>query len=569
MSALALAGRLPAVLERSTRQARSGLGVIWRALPAVGRVALLGVLFSAVVAVALGVFIPLEIRRHLLAAGGRGLEAAVEAMAPSLPSLRDGPLDAEQLAHVDRLVNRAILDADHVRAKLWSMDGVVVYSDEPAAIGNRYRDVIPRLEEVARAGILAEVTELRDDENVYEREFGRLVEYYVPVRDETGQTVAVFEIYQNVRFLEEALAAITLATWLAIGSGLSILMLFLVVHVAVTVRSINRDRAAAEARASEMTVLVGAAEALASSLEPAEFLSRLDAQIRRALGLSRFVRESQPAEGEDVLSIPLRDGSWLVAQRANEPLLAEDARILRSVANSLDAALANAALFADVRDAAQTRRALLRKVVEAHEDERRHIVGELHDSLAAELIRVLYGVRGIAARHEDLPAEIADEVAALERLVGTAEETLRAFMARIRPAALEEFGLRAALEAALDRFRGESQITAELNVNGRSDSAPPELQLLVLRAAEEALLNVRKHAGAALVRVGVRVAKRRLVLSIDDDGRGWAGRDAASDGRGLGLAYVAERVAGFAGTLRRERSRLGGARLVVEVPLDT
>jgi signal transduction histidine kinase len=552
------------------------LATMWQALPTAGRFALVGVLMSAIVAVALGVFIPLETRRHVLIANGRGLEAAVMAIQPSLPDLTSGPLSADEVAHLDRLVGRAILDTDHVRAKLWSLDGVVLYSDAGEMVGRSFPDVVAQLGQVAEHGVIAEVSDLTDPENEFEADHRRLVEYYIPVRAEGGRVVGVFEIYQDVWFLEEALAGVTLATWLAIGSGLTVLLIFMVFLVAVAVRSISRDRAAAEARAAELTVLVGAAEALASSLEPSEFLARLDARVRTALGLSRLSRESNPAQEDGRLSLHLRDGSWLVAEPANAPLSDEDARVLRSVANSLDAALANAMLFAEVRDAAQTRRSLLRQVVEAHEDERRHIVGELHDSLAAELIRVLYGIRGVVARGHDLPDEIAREIGDLELLVSRTEEGLRSFMSRVRPVALDEFGLGAGLEVALDRFRCESGLECELRVTGHPERASPALQLVVLRSAEEALLNVRKHAAATRVRVTIRTTAGHLRLAVDDDGLGWladhddrdSGDRAGSDGRGLGMTYLLERVAGFGGTVHAERSPLGGARLSISVPLE-
>lgn len=132
---------------------RRGVQGIWGALPPPGRVALLGVLASAVVAIALGVYIPLEIRRHLLDAEGRGLEAAVAALQPSLPRLDGGPIDPVELDRLDRLIDRTLLDSDHVRAKLWSLDGVVLYSDEHALIGQSFPDVRPRLQEVAQVGV--------------------------------------------------------------------------------------------------------------------------------------------------------------------------------------------------------------------------------------------------------------------------------------------------------------------------------------------------------------------------------------------------------------------------------
>ena len=550
----------------ATRGAGISLATLWNALPPAGRIALVGVVASALVAVALGVFITREIRHELLEAEGRGLQAAVAAVEPSLAELVDGPLSADEIALLDRLVDRWILDGDRVRTKLWALDGVVVYSDVRDLIGRHFADVRPRLALAVERGIASAVTDLADLENEFERQYRQLVEFYVPVRDPDGRAVAVLEIYQDVGSLEEALGAINGATWGAIGSGLGILLIFLVALVATTVRSIGRDRAAAESRAGELAVLVGAAEALASSLEPHEFLGRLDESVRRGLGLSRLAIEPSPAPTSTALRLPLRDGSWLVAERASSAPTVDDERVLRSVANSLDAALANAALYAEVRDAAQQRRQLLRQVVEAHEDERRHIVGELHDSLAGELIRVLYGIRGIGARSAHLPREMVRELEALERLVAEAEQHLRAFMSRMRPAAIDEFGLAAALEETVSRYRQESRLEVRLRVRGDVASISPEVQLVMLRAAEEALLNVRKHADAKRVLVSVRADATHVVLSVEDDGVGWGLEAAEGEGRGLGLAYLHERVVGFGGDVQRLRSRLGGARLVVRIP---
>src|SRR3990172_2225190 len=97
---------------------RRAAGAAWGALPPSGRLALLGVLASAVVAIALGLYIPLEIRRHLLDAEGRGLEAAVVALTPSLPDLSSGSLTADEIELTDQLVGRALLGSGHVPAKL-------------------------------------------------------------------------------------------------------------------------------------------------------------------------------------------------------------------------------------------------------------------------------------------------------------------------------------------------------------------------------------------------------------------------------------------------------------------
>ncbi len=543
-----------------------GVGALWGALPTAGRIALAGVLASAALAVVLGIFIPVEIRRHLLVAEGRGLQAAVIALEPSLPTLTDGPLSGQELIETHRLVDRALLDSDHVRAKLWSLDGIVLYSDEAQLIGRTFAEMQSGFDEVLTGGVRVAETDLGHPENVMERTHGRLIEFYIPVRGPDGNVVAVFEIYEDVALLEEALSRITFATRLAIGSGLAVLLLFVMLLLGAALRSINRDRAAAEARADELGVMVSAAEALASTLEPAEFLARLADRIEQALDLSRIGIEPEPPDRPGVFQHQLRDGSWLIAERAGTRIDDDDARLLRSVANSLDAALANAALYAEVRQAAQTRRHLLRRIVEAHEDERRRLVGDLHDTLAAQLIRVLYGVRGIAADTTELRDDVRRELIRLDAIVTGAEQGLRAFMGRIRPVSLDDVGLSGAIQDAVARFAQESNIGVAVRVDGDLDAFSSAARLTILRASEEGLLNVRKHAGATRVRVAVSADDRRLRLSVDDDGIGWRRDEAASAGRGLGLAYLRERVLGFGGAIVTEASRLGGARLVVEIP---
>jgi signal transduction histidine kinase len=537
------------------------------ALPQTGRVALMGLIASAVIAIALGIFITTEVRRHVLMAEARGLEAAVVAMAPALPDLAAGELTASEIAALDRRVDRALLDADHVRAKLWSLDGTILYSDASELIGRRYDGAGREIAGIASSGVLHfEVTDLQEPENEFERRYRELIEFYLPVRDDSGRVVGVFEIYEDMRFINQALNGVAAATWLAIGSGLAILLVFLILLMRTAVRSISQGRAAAEARAQELEILVGAAAALASSLERDELFEKLEAKVRAGLGLTRLAIEPGPARDDSALQRQLRDGSWLIAQRDDRPFRADDARVLGSVANSLDAALANATLYAEVRRAADTRRSLLRQLWEAHEDERKLLVGELHDSLAAELIRVLYGIRGIAARSSELSDDVRAEVERLERLVTESERGLRAFMNRIRPTSLEGGGgLFAGVREAVVRFREETRVPVELTARGSLDGYPTGSQLTLLRATEEALLNVRKHAHATRVRVGISADARQLRLTVDDDGVGW-GSDPTPGRRALGLAYMRERVSSAGGRVQVGASRLGGARLVVEIP---
>lgn len=542
-------------------------GDAWRALSPPGRAAMAGVIASGMVAVALGLFIDSEIRGQLLDAEGRGLRSAVTAIEPDLRPMPRPPLTAAETDRLDRLVDRAILDSRRVRVKLWTLDGVVAYSDAHELIGRSFPDVRPRLMEASSRGIVSDVTDLDEPENDLERPRARLLEFYVPVQDAGGRVTGILEIYEDVAILDDALGRVSMMTWVAIGSGLGILLVFLVILMSATARSINRDRASAEARAAELAILVDATDALSSSLDPDVLLHRLESSMQRGLGMSRVAHEANEPKPVGEVGARLKDGSWLVAQRRDPPPSDEDARILKVVAGSLDVALANASLYSEVREAARQRQSLLARLADAHDEERRRIVGELHDSLAGDLIRVLYGIRGIAARAPMVQPEITAELVRLEELVVESERHLRALMARMRQVAPAHVGLDAALEEVVVRAREESGLDIRLRADPEP-SLPPDTQVVLVRAAEEAVMNVRKHAAARRVLVRTSCRRGRCRLSVDDDGTGWTEGSPTDDGRGLGLAYLQERVAALGGSVVRSRSRIGGARLLVTIPLE-
>ncbi len=103
--------------------------------------------------------------------------------------------DAESLAAVTSLVFDAVLREPVVRVKIWSADGEIVYSDEPALIGQRYELGPDEREVLTEGGVVAEVSDLQAPENSYERGFGQLMEVYTRVETPDG-TPLLFETYQ-------------------------------------------------------------------------------------------------------------------------------------------------------------------------------------------------------------------------------------------------------------------------------------------------------------------------------------------------------------------------------------
>jgi signal transduction histidine kinase len=193
----------------------------------------------------------------------------------------------------------------------------------------------------------------------------------------------------------------------------------------------------------------------------------------------------------------------------------------------------------------------------AADAERRHWARELHD----ETLQGLGGLHVLlssALRREDpgLTREaIREAIEHIEQEIGN----LRAIITELRPAALDELGLRTALEALLDRHRQQSgfEIDGELALPGPSAGSgrlDGDLETAVYRLVQEALTNVAKHARADRVQVAVRESGGELSIEVRDDG---AGFDPETTSRDFGLAGMQERVTLAGGTLSVESDEQG------------
>ena len=202
----------------------------------------------------------------------------------------------------------------------------------------------------------------------------------------------------------------------------------------------------------------------------------------------------------------------------------------------------------------------LRSSLAAADAERRRWARELHD----ETLQGLGGVRLMLSsglRHEDL-ARAQEAMREARGQIEQEIENLRGIITDLRPAALDELGLRSAIETLLDRHRELSgaEIEAVLSIPGRSAgeaSLDEELEMTVYRLVQEALTNVAKHARASMVRVAIGQSDGALWLEVEDDGSGF---DADAKTSGFGLAGMRERVALAGGAL--EISSAGKGTLV-------
>jgi signal transduction histidine kinase len=216
----------------------------------------------------------------------------------------------------------------------------------------------------------------------------------------------------------------------------------------------------------------------------------------------------------------------------------EDEQLLTSVAASAATAVATARSVAAAR---------LRLSLDAADQARARWARELHD----ETLQGLTGVRMVlsagAARADPAALQAAADTA--DAHLGEEVRKLRDLIAELRPAALDDLGLRPAIESLVQRQAQlggfTPQVTVELSAH---DRLPPDTETAIYRIAQEALSNAVKHAAAR--RVTVRVARRSdgVEVEVTDDGRGF---DPHAATEGFGLPGM------------RERAVLAGGRLSV------
>lgn len=436
---------------RQTRSPRSLLRTLiteWREMGWVGKAALVGIVASVAIAVGLGFSIPNSARRHLL-------EAQTDIMINTARDLvSEGLLPTEAadpalMAQFDEQVRLRLLGGETVRVKVWDPNGVIVYSDAGELIGRRFE-----LTEPARAALGGEpsffLSDLSDPAHALERDLGRLIEFYIPIKGSGGAVLGAFEVEQRVDALETTLGHIQRNVWISIGLGLGVLSIFMASLTLAGARLSNRRRRLAEK--------------------------------------------------------------------------------------------------------------LLGQALRAREEERKRIVGALHDDIGQTLYRLLYRLEGSQAKVDE-PGLVGDELSRAAAMVREIDGNLRSELRLLHRSEVEDVGLRLALTELIETTRSETDLTVALDADlGRSPDPIPASALFA--AAEEGLINARKHARATAVSVRVWSDTTRTTLEVTDDGVGVAA------GEGIGLATTRERLDALGGGLSVRRRRGGGTVLKAWVPFS-
>jgi len=208
-------------------------------------------------------------------------------------------------------------------------------------------------------------------------------------------------------------------------------------------------------------------------------------------------------------------------------------------------------------------------VVEAEEDQRRRLSRELHDEplqLFLHLARRLEGLGGTPG----LPGTVAASLGEARRQALGAAARLRTLARDLRPPALDELGLAAALSSLLTDVEDEADLDATFKVTGTEARLAPEIELGVFRIVQEAVRNTLRHAGASQLQVNVGFQTDELALSVSDDGRGFVPEGPGKqDSAHLGLLGMHERTRLLGGRLKVHSVPGEGTVVEATIPLST
>jgi signal transduction histidine kinase len=299
----------------------------------------------------------------------------------------------------------------------------------------------------------------------------------------------------------------------------------------------------------------------------------------RDVGALRDFTSATRLAGHDVIAQPVVVGEEpaaviLAVDREDGDLFGNDDQELLAVlatfaaiavrtSRSLARERARAEALARLRQTqtdAEARRETLSRVIETQERERRRLAQDLHDRTAGGLTSVIFALRRLERELED-EGQRAQLTEAREG-VSSAIEDVRDLIADLRPKVLDDFGLGPALERLCETVARRSGLALRPELHEGLDQLPADVATAVYRIVQEALSNVVRHADATVIGVSAAILGDRLVVTVEDDGKGFTPGSV-----GHGVEGMVERARMVAGRVDLESPAGGGARVRFEMQI--
>jgi two-component system, chemotaxis family, CheB/CheR fusion protein len=292
---------------------------------------------------------------------------------------------------------------------------------------------------------------------------------------------------------------------------------------------------------------------------------REDGRLVAILGVHQAVPREWTGD-EVALIVETAERAWAAVRRARaETALRElnDSLERRVVERTAELARLNAMLGEEIRErehAEQARSTLLRQLATAEEDERRRISRELHDEMGQLLTGLLLGLRSHAKNMANGGGSgagaDAPRIDELIRLADRIAREMQGLALQLRPPALDNVGLKLALQSHVEEWSARNGIAADVHISGFDGARlPAEVETTIYRVVQEGLTNVLKHAEATSISLLLERRDSHVMVILEDDGNGFGVDEVLASPEQslrLGLRGMRERLALLGGSLEIE-----------------
>lgn len=268
---------------------------------------------------------------------------------------------------------------------------------------------------------------------------------------------------------------------------------------------------------------------------------------------------------ERYILIALRSNKWLLYELPSILLVVYIALAWFAIRRWYESRLETATRIKAEQTIAQLldeKQQLLRHSFEVQEEEKRSLARELHDELGQYLHAARTEVAALRLATTD--KLVADRASNIERSLTHVQLMARNVIRRLRPTALDELGLSAALEQLVQRQCETANLSCKFDISRKLDHVTGTLAINAYRIVQESLTNVVRHAAASHVVFIAGLEQRQVLLAISDNGQGYP----ETLNAGFGITGIRERVEGLGGNLNIQSEQGQGVKITVSLPLN-
>ena len=257
-------------------------------------------------------------------------------------------------------------------------------------------------------------------------------------------------------------------------------------------------------------------------------------------------------------------------KQSDAPYSDDEVDLLMTMAHEAAVAVENASMLDTLKSQQLQVEQLLAQVVLAQEEERKRISLDLHDSVAQWLVAASYHVQ--TCRHilsGNSNTKVQEELISLDSTLTQSLKELRRVVIGLRPPALDELGLTHALRKSVEDLQADG-LEGKFTEIGSPYRLPSSVEIAAYRVIQEALNNIRKHAGATKVNVRLQFMKEKLLVDINDNGKGFdlpRTMDRAGEVGNVGLVGMKQRAEMLGGDIKINTSE-DGTNIILTLPIQ-